>query len=579
MHERERAPGSAAALLAALERSRGEFGAGASAHKLALLRRLLRRQLRGRDQVLRLHECLLFLRAYPDDRALLDAVETALRDFEHRADLRAAAARLADSGVAGTVLRYRFYWPTAQWLAAKWPQQLQVDWAEFDHRDWLLRLLPLLLPYTETLALDEIDREPKEWLATLKAPAETDAAFLVRRVASLPAGSLGREALYDALDVPVRLTPGASTPSRTKDRFAGAGVTFQTVPLDRSRPDLHADALVPPRSLRAVSSRVGQQLIDLARSAMVTRSRDLDAFCNADPRDVRVADCGGGLRFALMGVVPERRLMLESSYGVLTLQNGIPIGYVLVSAAFGSAAIAFNVFDTFRGGEAARILGRVLAVTRTVFGADAFSIDPYQLGDGNEEGLHSGAWWFYQKLGFRPADPGIDRLMRRELRRMQADPRHRSTLPTMRSLVADSMYFFLGRPRRDVLGMVDLGAIGLAASSLLARSGSDREGAVRACTAAAARQLGVGSLARWPRSERLWFERWSPLLLSIPDLGRWSAIERRAAVAVVRAKGGLRESEFVRRLDQHPRLRASLLALKSHEGVRHLRATSLRVHP
>ena len=38
----------------------------------------------------------------------------------------------------------------------------------------------------------------------------------------------------------------------------------------------------------------------------------------------------------------------------------------------------------------------------------AFTIYPYQLGDdGNQKGLASGAWWFYQKLGFRARDPQV----------------------------------------------------------------------------------------------------------------------------------------------------------------------------
>ena len=80
-----------------------------------------------------------------------------------------------------------------------------------------------------------------------------------------------------------------------------------------------------------------------------------------------------------------------------------------MSALFGSSEIAFNVFESFRGAEAGLIYGRVLGVTRALFGADSFTIFPYQLGDDNEEGIESGAWWFYRKLGFRPEGEGGDR--------------------------------------------------------------------------------------------------------------------------------------------------------------------------
>src|SRR4029077_13985236 len=121
-------------------------------------------------------------------------------------------------------------------------------------------------------------------------------------------------------------------------------------------------------------------LIDLAREAMVTRSRDLDVFCWGDPRDVRLVDAGGGLQCACIGFRPDRRLLLEAVYGFLTLKNGVPIGYVLCSALFGSSEIAYNVFETFRGAEAARVYGRVLGMVRSLFGSDTFTIYPYQLG-------------------------------------------------------------------------------------------------------------------------------------------------------------------------------------------------------
>jgi hypothetical protein len=113
---------------------------------------------------------------------------------------------------------------------------------------------------------------------------------------------------------------------------------------------------------------------------------DLDAFSYASVDDVRLCDLNDGFTLAVLGVVPERRLLLESMHGALTMKNGVPIGYVLFSSLFEWTEVAFNVFDTFRGAEAAHVLSRVLAVGHRLFGARTFSIDPYQLGHfGNAE--------------------------------------------------------------------------------------------------------------------------------------------------------------------------------------------------
>jgi hypothetical protein len=259
-------------------------------------------------------------------------------------------------------------------------------------------------------------------------------------------------------------------------------------------------------------------------------------------------------------VIPERRLLLESVYAYLTLKNGVPIGYVLISALYGSSEIAYNVFDTFRGVEAAPVYGKVLAMTHALFGSDTFTIYPYQLGDGNEEAIASGAWWFYRKLGFDPRDRAVLRLARREEARMRRDPVHRSSAATLRRLARENLYWQPGAARPDVIGRLPLANAGLAVSRFLAqRFPTDRTGALAACAAEAAARLGVHSFYRWSAGERLAWERWAPLVLALPGIGSWSPAERRALAAVVRAKGGRRESEFVRRFDAHAKLRSAIV--------------------
>ncbi len=274
---------------------------------------------------------------------------------------------------------------------------------------------------------------------------------------------------------------------------------------------------------------------------------------------MRIFDCGEGLELAAIGMIPERRLLLEAVYGFLTLKNGVPIGYVLNSALFGSAEMAYNVFETYRGAEAAHIYGRVMATVCALFGSDSFTIYPYQLGgDGNDEGLQSGAWWFYQKLGFRPKDPATLRLMRSELRRMRSNPRHRSSLSTLRQLAQENVYLHCGREREDVIGLLPLANVGLAVvSSLARRFGSDRGRAERVLAREAAERLGTGGMRDLTAGQRLAWRRWAPLVAVLPGLDGWSAAEKRALGEVVIAKGGRRESDYVRLFDAHRKLRSA----------------------
>lgn len=557
---------AARSLLHHLARIKDQYGADLACRKSDLLRLLEHRRLSSPKEVLGFHEILCFLRAYPDDQETLALVEHLLDGFAERPDLRRFSKALAETGIAGTPINFSFFWFTAIWLAERWPKQIFVNWSDFDNCRKLVDMLHLLLPYSESPALDDMEFPAHEWIDQLKKWDETDATFIIRRFRALKGTSFARETFYENLDIPMRIEPGPGTPSRTHAKYHKFRVNFQRKPLDHSRPSLREAIDVPPRAVKTVAPREAQELINLAREAMVTRSRDLDSFMHADKHDVRLVDCGDGLQFVCMGAVPERRLLLESVYGFLTLKNGVPIGYVLTSSLFNSTAVAYNVFETYRGGESASIYGRILGMIRALFGADAISIDPFQLGHNNMEGLKSGAWWFYYKLGFRPHDPDARKIMRRELTIMKRNPRHRSSLNTLMELTASDMFWYRGKFRKDVIGHIALGNIGLQIIKYRARRfGADCERAIKVCSEEGAKLLGVSRLKAFSPGEKLAWERWSPLILAMPGIRRWSLANRRALVKIVRAKGGKRESDFVLLFDKHQPLRRAILRLSEAE--------------
>jgi hypothetical protein len=544
--------------LPALERVKDDYRAGSAARKLALLRELDRARLRTAGQVERLHEALCFLRAYPDDARVAARVERMLRGFARRADLRRQRARLADSGIAGTTIRYRFFWPTACWLAHRWPAQFRLDRNDGAAGDNIAGALPLLVTPPEAQWLREREPEGYDALDALRGRA-TDATWLVRSIESMPGATFTRESFYDGLDPSCELVPGRDTSTRTLDRHVAAPAAFRTAPLRRARPDLRGEIRRAPQAVRVLGPGEGARIVALARGAMITRQRDLDAFAYGDARDVRVVDDGHGLAFALVGVVPERRTLLAAVYGALTLQNGVPVGYSQLDVIAGTVAVSFNTFQTFRGGEAAYAFARLLALARHLFGATSYSVEPYQLGEGNREGIESGAWWFYYKMGFRPRAAPARRIARRELARMQSNARHRSSPATLRQLAAWHVFFDLdpAHPR----GLPPVVQVGERAAGLIARRrAEDRNAGLDEASRELMRVTGLRSFQGFTRDERVAWRRWSPFMLALPGPSRWSAADRRALARVVRAKGGRRESDFARQFDAHPRLAGALFS-------------------
>ena len=546
---------SAAAALSRLERLRLAFGGDAAAQRLMLLRRLAHARLSSAREVRRLHEALCFARAYPDDEAVRAQAEAMLARFAHRADLRAHRAALADSGIAGTAIHYRFFHAQAEWLASRWPQRLRLDRSDGEAEARIAKALPLLVTPVEAQALVEARLPGYAALDRLRG-REPDAVFWLRRIAAMPGDGFTREAFSDAVDASFVLEPGPDTPSRSAAHFMAAPVSFSCPGPARGRPDLRAELDCAPRALRRLSRREGEALAELACAAMATRERALAAFSYAHPRDAWLVDDGEGLAYAFIGVRPERRHPLAAIYGGLTLRNQVPIGYVQADIVGATAAVAFNTFDSFRGGEAAWTFARLLSAIRLAFGCTSFTLEPYQLGRDNDEGIDSGAWWFYRKLGFAPRDAGTRALERQERARLARRPSHRSSAGVLRRLAEHHLFFDLD-PRRPH-PLPPLAALGLQAGAALAtRAGGDRERAVAEASAELMRCCGLASLAGFSRDERRAWQQLAPLVVRF-DLDRWREDERRALVDLIRAKGATGERDFVARHRAHGRFDAAL---------------------
>lgn len=539
--------------LAQLETLRLDLSPATAAMRLPLLLVLGRTPLRTAAQVLRLHELLCFHRAYPGDARVLARVQRMLAGFARRADLRAHRAALADSGIAGTRIHYRFFGGQALWLATRWPQHLRLDRSDAEAEARIAAALPSLLSAAEAQALAELKLDGHAALDRLRGP-HTDAVFLRRLIDAGPGSSLAREALSDQLDASHVLEPGPGTPSRTQAFFAAAPQAL-AAPLRASRPELRAELARAPRSMRRLPSAEGQALADLAQAAMVTRARSLEAFSYANPADAWLVDDGDGLAFGLLGLLPERRYAVPTLLGGLTLRNGVPIGYLQADLTGRSAAISFNTFDTFRGAEAAFTFARFLAALHHGYGSTSFTIEPYQLGLGNDEGLASGAWWFYAKLGFAPRDAAVRRLAQAERERIARRPGQRSSEATLRKLAAAHLFFDLGPP----LPLPRWPALALAAGARLTAShGADRAAALAAAGDALCERCGLPSWRGFTRDERAAWNGLAPIVLELP-LERWTDDERRALIPVLRAKGGRSERDYLQRLIAHPRLEAALL--------------------
>ena len=94
----------------------------------------------------------------------------------------------------------------------------------------------------------------------------------------------------------------------------------------------------------------------------------------------------------------------------MAFKNGIPIAYGGGWIWGLRCRIGISIYPDFRKGESAWIFGQVLRLYYQYFNARHFIIRTNQFGKGNHDGLKTGAFWFYYKLGFRPCNKELRKL-------------------------------------------------------------------------------------------------------------------------------------------------------------------------
>lgn len=432
-------------LLARLEAAKRQFGTPEQRDLPRLLEMLGRRRFPDAQSLIRLHEALLFFRAYPPNARVLSLTEDLLNSFAARVDrLRRAGGDLTPfeepdvSGIAGTAFSAVFSYDIARWLADHHPSEVQIDWDATDPA-LLGPLLSKLNPMFAEDGLVEANIPFREWFKATKRGRGSDLRWLTASMERLELAP----ALFDHARIAIRWELGDSPATRTHLRLTPAGRPFyhHQALLRRSDVSLAAELESPPLALEELSRARGEKMLDLFRSTSAMRYRELHGFTYGDASHMIRADLGRGIEAYICGVPPEHRLPLRAYHAGMYFKNAVPIGYIECLTFFERIEVGFNLYYTFREGETAWLYGRLLRVFRQMLGVSSFAVDPYQLGFHNDEAIESGAFWFYRKLGFRPANPRVAKLLEAEEAKLRADPTHRTPASMLRRLSAGWMLY------------------------------------------------------------------------------------------------------------------------------------------
>ncbi|MGA7080329.1 MAG: hypothetical protein WBQ43_17925 [Terriglobales bacterium] len=570
-------------LLSQLEACRYRFGSGEAARVVKLLRRLDASRFPDSKSLIRFHEALLFLRAFPQGPVVVRATERILNGFHKKVEaLHQAGADMDDfdtfevSGIAGTEMKDTLSFDVASWLIStnRLPGKVEIAWESYDPGRELGTTGPRFMPLLEDDSYVEADTPWRRWLETAAGkkgsdPSSRIPAWLIQRFADLRLGPTEKAELYESLRVPLRWKLKNSVITRTRNWKPVRKVFYHSEPeplISRSQVSLAAELARRPPQLTKLSLKQGGEVMNLIREVMLVRYRELYGTTLGDPRSVVRADVGRGVTIYLWNLPAHRRLPLRAYVAGLTLKNGVPINYIEAIGLCEWMEVGFNTFYTFRGGEAGWVYAQILRCLCHLMGTTCVSVYPYQLGHENEEAIESGAFWFYRKLGFRPGRPELQKLAEREEQKIAADSKYRTPARTLKRLAAGHVLYELPGSEVGAWDSFSTRNIGLRVSQRMAQDfGGDADLMRKRSSRALERILGV-TTSSWKPLEKVTFENFALVLTGVPGLREWTREEKENLVQVIRAKSNPDEMRYLHLTQRHGPLRNALRRLGSQSA-------------
>lgn len=377
------------------------------------------------------HDALLLLAAYPCSKELYDEANRRLNSFHTltKKFLRGnnkAPDQLVNSGLRGTEVHGAFTYPLLQALRNRYPAYLFLHSFEDEERD-AGNILRHFLPASEFETLNA-GYGPSELCEELFGTGDP----LVQLIDVFNSYTMKPD-LRDELFAQLKLFTGIILDGTVPDRSTARGFAHEPFIHDgilkKADPiEIINRALPKPEKLTAKQE---EELVINSMCMLATLNRETDPVSSCAKNGVTLFRLERGVSVALFSMEPARRMPLESYIGYVLFKNGVPHAYG-GSWIFGNRALfGINIFEPFRGGESSLTILQLLRVYHQYFGVIAFSVEPYQFGKDNPEGIESGAYWFYYKMGFRSDDKQLAKLAEQEMSRMKTRAGYRSPKTTL----------------------------------------------------------------------------------------------------------------------------------------------------
>ena len=405
---------------------RNQYGKEIALEKLQLLSNINIKNIKSKKAAQTFYSALLFLQAYPDNKALYKQAGALLQllkeSIDNNDDLR---YKLYNSGITGTTICAAFSFEMTKWLRKT--KGSSVKFNSFESSDAQIQsILSVVMPKTESEILQDANAEWKGWFKRIKQIEEDLLDQFIAVFNSSDIRPEVKDELWNAIgiNVEINFASHCSLPQTLVKNYYHNSILKNK---NKQQP------IQKPIRVK-LSEAEAEKIIDCSRMILLRNLREIDPTSFTVPAHISYYQLSRGISVVLMGIVPERRHPVDSYFSYTIFKNGLPVGYGGCWILFNSGRIGFNIFPGYRGGESKYIFDEVLQLHSKVYGLKRFTVDPYQIGKENSEGIYSGAFWIYYHAGFRPLQKQQQELAAAEALKIKANNKYRSPHPVLKTL-------------------------------------------------------------------------------------------------------------------------------------------------
>lgn len=432
----------AATLLQELMALKANFSAPALARKLLLLQQPAPPVTGNATLLKNYHECLLFVLAYPGNRKIYTAALQQLQLVTeavagiYNSNAYQQQHSLNGSGIIATETVCTFSFEMAQWLLANFGKAIGLH-SSSATPEKISRVFEQLLPKMEYQQITQSAYGLQQRIQKLTGQKNSHYSlqWLLHTLQQNIPGSRIRNYLYDELEVFISWQLNHVFFNRSYLR----GLPLQKIQYTITAAAVKDHARYIRKKINGplpVTAAGKKQLLDTARAALALHYRETDPVTFGDSNTVTYFNMGHGISIALYSMQPQQRFSIESYVGYMAFVNGVPAAYGGGWLLGQRCKIGINIFPALRGGNSSLLFAAILRLYHQYYHAQRFVVKPYQFGKNNADGLRSGAFWFYYKLGFRPATIALQQLAQQENAKKMADKKYRTPVTVLQQFTA-----------------------------------------------------------------------------------------------------------------------------------------------